>query len=630
MAIDLFDACGPAGGDDEEDLSKIEIDEAYARRLEHNKKREALQRFEELKKQGRAASSSDNEDDEDDDDDDDDDDDGDDDLAVDPRFYETLARVKKNDPEILQDGAKIYSSSNDDDDEEDAAGDSKPKAAAAAKNKKTKDRQMYLKDVNAQHLIEEGPEFVEKRVSSNPKVYNKEQQEGLKAFLEAEKAAFGADDNDGDIIKEKGTPVGAVGGEGAHEVEEKLDEIFGKDDDLSENEKFLKEYLLNRMWVDKDKEQKPSFDDACGISEDEDELDKQDEYEAKYNFRHEEGAADRVLGYSRVVEGSVRKKTNSRKVQRKSKEERMALAEQERKEELKHLKNLKKKEIQERLEKIRAVAGIADDGACKLGADDLEEDFDPEEYDKKMKEVFDADYYEAEDTNPDFGSDDEAELEKPDFDKEDELLGLPKGWDVGGSGEGFAAARERFLQMKEGKETEEEVEGKRKRKRKISLKEKVELEKELEEYYKLDYEDTIGDLKTRFKYKPVPSNRYGLRPEELLMANDKDLNQYVSLKKLAPYRQNEWKVTYHQKLKKDLILQGGKSERNKNSNSGAQEGRKSSDLENGKRRTETTELNGEEQLSRRTRRRRRQAELKLPFSRLVAYGKIPAKPHKKH
>lgn len=50
------------------------------------------------------------------------------------------------------------------------------------------------------------------------------------------------------------------------------------------------------------------------------------------------------MGQTRVVEGSVRKKTNVRKLQRERKEERLAQAEFERKEEL---KNLTKKEMNE-------------------------------------------------------------------------------------------------------------------------------------------------------------------------------------------------------------------------------------------------------------------------------------------
>ncbi|WOL10342.1 hypothetical protein Cni_G19097 [Canna indica] len=615
MAIDLFG--GSDSSADEADLSAIKVDQKFAKRLEHNKKREALQRLQELKKRGLAGDSDESSDESVEY--------SDEDLnktaKEDLKFFETLVRVKKNDPDVFRKDVKIYSSDDDDGDEEGVEAEGgKPRTGK-------KEKPLYLKDVNAQHLIEEGPEFGDKPLKYASKVYNKDQAEGIKAFLEAEKAAFDSLDNEDDILNVKEKAGEVEKDEDAQKVDENLDEYFGKDDDLSDNEKFLKEYLRNRMWIGEDKDKKPS-NDVFDISEDEDELEKQDRYEAEYNFRFEEGGTDRVLGHSRVVEGSVRKKTSSRKVQRKSKEERMAQAGFERKEELKHLKNLKKKEIQEKLEKIRTIAGIGDEGTVKLDEDDLEEDFDPEEYDKKMREMFGNDYYDAEDVDPGFASQEEGDIEKLDFDKEDELLGLPKGWEDNRS-EGFEAARERFLKQREEEELVKELEeeepekedGKRKRKRKISLKEKVDLDKELEEYYKLDYEDTIGDLKTRFKYRTVPANTYGLRPEEILIADEKDLNQYVSLKKLAPYREKEWKVTYHQKLKKDLILHGENLDK-KSSKKHKSDGEHVPKME---------ETNGEENnLSRRKRRRQRQAELKLSKSRLMAYGKIPSKPQKKH
>ncbi|KAG4959002.1 hypothetical protein JHK87_035635 [Glycine soja] len=142
-----------------------------------------------------------------------------------------------------------------------------------------------------------------------------------------------------------------------------------------------------------------------------------------------ENPRDKVLGHARKVEGSVRKKTNARKEQRKSKEERMAIEQKEREEELKRLKNLKKQEIQEKVKKIMKTAGIHGDDIIPLSMAKIEEEFDPEEYDRMMKKAFDEKYYNAEDADPDFCSD-VMKMRSQIFEKEDELLGLPKGWDA--------------------------------------------------------------------------------------------------------------------------------------------------------------------------------------------------------
>ena len=43
-------------------------------------------------------------------------------------------------------------------------------------------------------------------------------------------------------------------------------------------------------------------------------------------------------------------------------------------------------------------------------------------------------------------------------------------------------------------------------------------------------------MPTHFRYVPVAETPYGLSASEILLADDKDLNEYVGLKKLAPYR----------------------------------------------------------------------------------------------
>lgn len=81
-------------------------------------------------------------------------------------------------------------------------------------------------------------------------------------------------------------------------------------------------------------------------------------------------------------------------------------------------------------------------------------------------------------------------------------------------------------------ELKDTIEGKnkRKRKRKGKFSEALEREKPLydpeklnktlsqyvDEYYKLDCEDIIGDLPCRFKYREVPACNYGLSLEEVL------------------------------------------------------------------------------------------------------------------
>lgn len=49
------------------------------------------------------------------------------------------------------------------------------------------------------------------------------------------------------------------------------------------------------------------------------------------------------------------------------------------------------------------------------------------------------------------------------------------------------------------------------------------LESLLEDYYNLDYEDLIGGgtVKTRFKYKKVKEEDYGLNEDDILLLEDK-------------------------------------------------------------------------------------------------------------
>ncbi|KAM7524486.1 hypothetical protein LguiA_014388 [Lonicera macranthoides] len=608
MVLKLFG--GSDGSDnDTNDISNIQIDEKFDRRYKHNKKREDLQRLEELKKKGIISDS-----------DSDSEESSEEEVPLDDgkkvsELFTALIKIRNNDPSLKSKEAKLFGS--DDDEEEDEQEEDEEENGGKGKGKP-----MYLKDVTAMHLIKEGADFEEgeEEVGMGVKTYNDEQEEYKRAVLDAT-AALDGDDDGGELLKMKEGKFDEEDDDGG-KTKKKLDEYFGEDDKLDEDSKFLKDFFENKMYLNRDGDGKMIYEDDLGFSQDEEEIEKQEEYERKINFRYEEDAGDRVLGHSRIVSGSVRNKPNARKEQRKRKEERMAQAEFERNEELKRLKNLKKKETKEKLKKIMETGGIGEDGAFALNEDDLEEPFDEQKYDKKMKEMFDEDYYKANDEDPEFGSDtdEDGELEKPDFDKEDELLGLGKGWDDEyGSTDGFLAFRKRKVHSK----NEEEVEEGQKKKKceRSSLGEEF-IKKELEEYYKLDYEDTIGDLKTRFKYRPVNAKRFGLSTMDVLEMDDKDLNQYLPLKKIAPYREKEWKVprnkTYSIKHEKKSVHERDGPVRKTMGKNLTNKDKKSTEV------VGPSELNGEtNKLSRKSKRKQRQAELKLPPSRLMAYGKIP-------
>ena len=76
----------------------------------------------------------------------------------------------------------------------------------------------------------------------------------------------------------------------------------------------------------------------------------------------------------------------------------------------------------------------------------------------------------------------------------------------------------------------------------IVKKKRKEVDDLYDELYKLDYEDMIGDQQFRFPYKEVPARDYGLTTEEILAADDKELRSYISIKRMTPYQEREYKV----------------------------------------------------------------------------------------
>ncbi|KAF4724172.1 KRRI-Interacting protein 1, partial [Perkinsus olseni] len=161
---------------------------------------------------------------------------------------------------------------------------------------------------------------------------------------------------------------------------------------LDDDDAFLRDYIMNKGWLEKESMQPNERD-----SDDSDnELDREDDFEREYNFRFEEDKGASLVGHSRTVTDSVRVKDDKRKRKRQEKEARKADEKAKRAEELKRLKNMKRQEIQRRLEVIAKVTGSSVPKLAESGEKLLDAEWDPQAHDQLMKETVLGDGYDEE------------------------------------------------------------------------------------------------------------------------------------------------------------------------------------------------------------------------------------------
>lgn len=483
-------------------------------------------------------------------------------------FFATLASLKKKDPKIYDGQTEFFKG--------ETVADSGGVANKIAKVKKEK--KVTLADVERQVMLEKGGHFDEMEDKSLKYGKDMSYNDEMKSIKDSFKAALNDDEEEEETLLEKKTKTVAekledeaeykswLAGQRSSisdpEMEKKLSGLrdFWNKDDLDEGEKFLKDFLLNKRFLESDKEgYVPSYDEIAhdsdeNLSEDEKNVEDMEEFEHKFNFRFEEPDEEFIKRYPRTIKGTMRKNEDKRAKKRKEVEERKKQEKVQKKEEIKMLKNAKKKEILDKLDKLKKITGNDD---MELDDDDIEGDFDPEKYDKKMKEVF-SKYDET--ATPDMEKPTFSDLDDEDYDDED-----TEDWDnwtgpePGGEGgdeeqhcedEEFNMDCEYDASKAMEKEIIESTKGRRKSRRKSKFAEAIEtsvakpvfdptdktFEQYVEEYYKLDCEDMIDDLPCRFKYRSVPVNDFGLSVEEVLGAKDSELNAWASLRKTCQYR----------------------------------------------------------------------------------------------
>ncbi|XP_052872837.1 protein KRI1 homolog [Anopheles cruzii] len=552
----LFNDSDP---EEEEESVEFRTNKSYAKHYDEFRKKEILGQLKNLESDGSDSSDDETTDDEIVD------------ADFDKEFFRTLAFLKRNDPSKYTEEQSFFKNV-------------KPVEEVALAKRHRKEKPMTLKDYERKVMLEkDGVYEDEEDLGHAPHAATRpespslvEQQKRIKDEIKQALSAVtdSDDESEGGLLKER------VRSKAEHEKEQadyrrwladrKANEEppneevkalqplkhFWTSEKLSKEDAFLKDYILNNRFVQSG--DIPNYDDIVATSEDEAELEKQEEYERQYNFRFEEPDPEFIKRYPRTVDDTLRVERNKRQEQRQALKERKQKEREQQRRDLDELKAVKLKEIRDRIQRLKEIAATE---KLAMNEDDLESDFDPDEHDRRMREMFNDDYYGV----------DEGD-QKPEFPQLDEELGIENydkdELEAGADGErGLHCEDDDFVMdcdyeeekqnksAKDGKEAlqQELMDSTRSRKKKgrrqSKFREMLRAEKPLfdpedektygeyiDEYYKLDYEDIIGDTPCRFRYVETTPNDFGLTVEEILAANPRELNHWASVKKTVQLR----------------------------------------------------------------------------------------------
>lgn len=477
-------------------------------------------------------------------DDDDEDDEEEDDYGelltedVENGLNDVLKAIKTGDKRLFDSNVKFF---NDDENEEKSL------------ENKEKSKPIYLKDYHRQHLLDSTIEEEDKPVDYDEMPYALQQKEDKDILVKEIHKALNDDEDNSDsdddflIKKENAT----------EEVNKVVEPVDLPDPEKEGGEKFLEAFMANHAWlpnkgkdVKMDNEDDAEFDDAA------------DKFESAYNFRYEDPKSMEIISYARSQATMRREKMNSRKRDRLKKQEEKAEEKDEVNKEVKKKKQKKINLVMDRIKEIKEAVGgeISDEKIMKIFGDSLlKDDFDDAEWDAKMSQIFDDEYYAEEDQT----------MVKPEWD--DGLIEFDEGNKDIESDEDKTEEKEtenQEVEVDDDDETEKSLNSKKSKKKADKYNKKQEHNKtkdvaeRLVDTKTLDILDEVEEERGRnkekskytFKYREVSPESFGLTYNEIFQANDKDLNELIGLKKLAPYRPHDKASKDTRKIKKSKNL----------------------------------------------------------------------------
>jgi protein KRI1 len=555
----------------------IKVNEEFAKKFEHNKKREELSRLEEKFKSQKDKAAKGvygdkyDEDSEDSEDDEDEDDEG---FLVtedlDAEISATLQAIRNKDPRVYDEKITFY----------------KPLEETLPKgdSDKPKEKPMYLQDYHRENLLKlangEVPEDADMEDAPAPLTFAQEQEQLKKTLVGEMHAAAGAasddDDEDGGFLIPKSKPA-TKDKEAKAEMHPSRKKNIKIDPAAADKdpETFLSNFMAARAWVPGEGTKWTALE-----SDDDEELEKAEEFEHAFNLRFEDPTKSNEIlkSYARdiIAEKSVRREEpKARKKAREAERERKEREKQEREAEKARLRKLRIDAAEEKLKKIKKAAGLS---GKKLKdaewVDFLENDWSDDQWDREMAKRFGEDYYAEKEAGNVSGSDEEEaaadgkmskKVKKPKWDDDIDINDIiPDFVDE----EEPAVALEDLLSDAENSDDDVETAGQKKtskdRKKEAADKKKAArlerkkiedlVDKNLDLDLALPSTSSKSKAPTRFRYRETSPTSFGLTARDILMAPDTALNEFVGLKKMATFRDAEKKRKDKKRLGKKARL----------------------------------------------------------------------------
>jgi protein KRI1 len=442
---------------------------------------------------------------------------------VEEGLNKVLTALKNNDKSLLDPSVKFFHD---------------PEKAVNAE-KSEKQKPIYLKDYHRMNLLSGDALKEDIEVDEGFKTYDQEKEEERNVILDDIKSAFNQIDEDesegdDDFMKKK---------DAASRATKRV--LPNPEED---GEKFLEEFMKQHAWIPQEGDKALNLDRQ---GEDDDEFDEAAEkLEQAYNFRYEDPNSAEIISYARTQATMRRNATGARQKKREKEKEEKRKEKEEKEKAIQKKKHEKVNKLTDILETVKKEYGAdIDEKVVKKISDRLfDDDFDDAQWDEVLGEIFNDDFY-------------NDEVKKPEWEDDDEIM---KDFKAGGNDDDEDEGEEQKEEtldgpLKKKSKKEEILEKSKSKKEKKKLKELAENAIEQDKLKIIDQveEEREGRSKERgniFKYREVSPEAFGLSTREILLADDADLNEFVGLKKLAPYRPKEQRVKDRRKLAKKKNL----------------------------------------------------------------------------